>query len=126
MKDISHDPQNAINDYTSSFRNVISSSAVGFASMGLSNYFKDKEIIFKFISLLLLSFSIVYGLNVTLNMQFYINNIDLDYENDKNVNDYFFLFKQMKVRFYLTYIYLFIIVIIMIIIIFYLVKILKY
>ena len=125
MTDISHDPQNAINDYTSSFRNVISSSAVGFASMGLSNHFKNKEIVFKSISLLFLTFSIVYGLNISINMKYYLENINLTYEDDKNIDDYYFLFKQMKFRFYLTYVYMFILFIIILIIIFYLVKLLK-
>ena len=80
MTDISHDPQNVINEYTSSFRNVISSSAVGLAAMGLSNHFKNKEIIFKLISLCILSFSILYGINLTNNIKNYINHINLEYE----------------------------------------------
>ena len=36
-------------------------------------------------------------------------------EEDKNINDYVFLFEQMNVRFYLTYIYLSILFIIILI-----------
>tara|TARA_B100001094_G_C17851169_1_gene632755 strand:+ start:326 stop:712 length:387 start_codon:yes stop_codon:yes gene_type:complete len=125
MTDISHDPQNVINEYTSSFRNVIASSGVGFASMGLSNHFIHKEIVFKIISLLILSFSILYGINFTNNIKNYIKHINLEYEEDKNINDYVFLFEQMNVRFYLTYIYLSILFIIILIILFYLIKLIR-
>ena len=104
-----HDPQTYLNGYISMMRNMFVTSSISLVVLGFSTRFKENERIGKVISILIMIYSISYGVISAIHFSKYIDHI----ENTEELRSiYEIQISQWKRWIILTYVYIVLLIII--------------
>tara|TARA_A100001015_G_C15001724_1_gene718793 strand:+ start:1594 stop:1971 length:378 start_codon:yes stop_codon:yes gene_type:complete len=109
------DAQTYINGYVSMMRNMYLLSTIGFTFLTISLNVNKNKLFFRIISLIMIIYSMTYGINSIYDFNEYINYLKISnlIDSDKN-----FLFKEVRRRRNISILYLLILVVMILFILF--------
>ena len=110
-----HEPQTALNGYTSMIRNMFLTSSIGFVAITFSNQFIKYQTHMQIMSLVIFTYSIIYGIKATFDFKEYLKYLN-QVSNLPEV--YKMQLDNWEQWIILTYLYIFILLIIILAILF--------